>query len=287
MIVVFGANGNTGKVVASTLLERGKKVRVAVRDASKVKDLAARGAEVVSVDVEDGKSVGAALAGAEGVYLLVPPDLASTDLVGRGKRIVAAYVEGLAQTKVPHAVLLSSVAAQLPSGTGPIVIVHHAEQELSKLTATKNTFVRAAYFMENILANAGAMKGDGVLPVFGGGEGYAFPMIATHDIGLVAANALLEGPQKDPVIELSGPREYSFVDAAAIASDVVGKKVTPLVLPLDAMVPTLTKYGISENVAGLYREMTEAFGKGAGFEGTHRSVRGKVGLEEVFRAGLA
>ena len=36
MFVVFGASGHTGSVVASTLLERGKKVRVVARDASKV-----------------------------------------------------------------------------------------------------------------------------------------------------------------------------------------------------------------------------------------------------------
>jgi len=52
-------------------------------------------------------------------------------------------------------------------------------------------------------------------------------------------------------------------------------------------VPALTKVGISENVAGLYREMVAAFGSGLGFEGKGRAVRGKVTLEEVLRAGLA
>jgi hypothetical protein len=46
--------------------------------------------------------------------------------------------------------------------------------------------------------------------------------------------------------------------------------------------------GISANVAGLYREMTEAFGKGAvHFNGTGRAVRGTHTLEAVLRAGLA
>ena len=46
MFVVFGASGHTGSVVASTLLERGKKVRVVARDASKVAALEKAGAEV-------------------------------------------------------------------------------------------------------------------------------------------------------------------------------------------------------------------------------------------------
>lgn len=291
MYVVFGANGNTGKVVASTLLDRGEKVRVVARDAKKVADLAARGAEVVTADVLDVAGVAKALAGARGAYLLVPPDMGSTDLVGRGKKIVDTYVAALAQSPVPHAVVLSSVAAHQPSGTGPIVITHYAETNLPKAKGVTFTFVRAAYFMENILANVHAMKGDGVLPVFGGGEAFPFPMIATHDIGVVAADALL-GASKEPAkehawIELSGPSEYSFADAAAIATKTLGREVKPLVLPIDAMVPTLTQFGISANVAGLYREMTEGLGKGlVVFEGKGRAVRGKVTLAEVLTPAL-
>lgn len=288
MYVVFGANGNTGKVVASTLLARGEKVRVVARDAAKVADLSARGAEVVTADVLDVAGVAKALAGAKGAYLLVPPDMTSTDLVGRGKKIVDTYVAALAESPVPHAVVLSSVAAQQPSGTGPIVITHYAETNLPKAKGTVFTFVRAAYFMENILANVGAMKGDGVLPVFGGGEGYPFPMIATHDIGVVAADALLRAaPKEHAWIELSGPKEYAFTDAAAIATETLGRPVKPLVLPIDAMVPTLTGFGISANVAGLYREMTEGLGKGlVTFEGKGTAVRGKVTLAEVLTPAL-
>lgn len=287
-IVVFGANGNTGKVVANTLLDKGEKVRVVARDPAKVESLRARGAEVFQGDVLDEGSVAAALAGAKAAYLLVPPDAASDDLVGRGKRIVDAYVKGLQQSSVKHAAVLSSVAAQEPAGTGPIVITHYAEKNLPKASSTVFTFVRAAYFMENILGNAWPMKNDGVLPVFGGGESFPFPMIATHDIGRVAAEALLAAPSSHEVIELSGPREYSLADAAAAASSILGRPVKAVVLPIDQMVPTLTQFGFSTNVAGLYREMTEGLGKGlVRFEGKHRSVRGTVTLEEVLRAGLA
>lgn len=287
MYVVFGANGNTGKVVASTLLDRGAKVRVVARDASKVAALAARGAEVVTADVLDVDGVAKALAGAEGAYLLVPPDMASTDLVGRGRKIVDTYVAALAKSPVPHAVILSSVGAQHASGTGPIVITHHAETTLPQAKGTVFTFVRAAYFMENLLGNLHAMKGDGVLPVFGGGESYPFPMIATHDIGVVAAGALLAPPKEHAWIELSGPKEYALADAAAFATKTLGREVKPLVLPLDAMVPTLTQYGISANVAGLYREMTEGLGKGlVAFEGKGKAVRGEVTLEDVLGPAL-
>jgi uncharacterized protein YbjT (DUF2867 family) len=287
MFTIFGANGHTGSAVATRLLEAGKKVRVVARDAKKVTPLASRGAEVFTGDVTDANAVKSALANAEGAYLLIPPDNTSKDLVGRGRRLVENYLAGLTATKVPHAVVLSSIGAQKPSGTGPIVTVHHAETTLPKAAGTKLTFVRAAYFMENILGFAYPMKQDGVLPVFGGGESHPFPMVATRDIGNVAADALLAPPASTQWIELSGPEEYSFADAAAVASKILGRTVKPTPLPLDAVVPTLTKVGFSENVAGLFREMMAAFGTGLGFEGKGRAVRGKVPLDDVLRAGLS
>jgi uncharacterized protein YbjT (DUF2867 family) len=87
-------------------------------------------------------------------------------------------------------------------------------------------------------------------------------------------------------IELSGPREYSFADAAAAASQILGRSVKATPLPLDDTVPALTQLGFSQNVAALYREMLAAFGSGVAFEGKGRSVRGKVPLADVLRAGL-
>jgi uncharacterized protein YbjT (DUF2867 family) len=100
MFTVFGATGNTGSVVASELLAAGKKVRVAVRDPKKVTALADKGAEVVTVDVLDAKSVARALSGAEGAYLLTPPDPQANDLVGRGRAMLDGFVAALAESPV-------------------------------------------------------------------------------------------------------------------------------------------------------------------------------------------
>jgi uncharacterized protein YbjT (DUF2867 family) len=286
MFVVFGASGNTGSVVASTLLERGKKVRVVARDASRVASLAKKGAEVFQGDALDAASVAKALEGAEGAYFLVPPDFSSTDSLARGRKIVDACASALSRAAVKHAVLLSSAGADA-EGTGLIETVHYAEPVLAR-TKTPFTFVRAAYFMENLLGFAQPMKGDGVLPVFGGGESYPIPMVATRDIGRVSAEALLAPTSQTEIIELSGPKEYSFVDAAAEASKILGRPVNATPLPIDGLVPALRAMGASEDVAKLYREMTEASKSGkVRFHGTHKSVRGATALGDVLRAGLA
>src|SRR5438270_255808 len=88
------------------------------------------------------------------------------------------------------------------------------------------------------------------------GAEVAVATVGTKDIGRVAAKAILEPPAgKSEIIELAGPREYSSRDIAAALSKILGKPVEVTVAPLEAVVPTYTSFGISANIAGLFREM--------------------------------
>src|SRR6266850_2009310 len=148
MFVVLGASGHTGKVVAETLLGQKKKVRVVLRDAGKTRAWKEAGADVAIADVEDGAALKHAFNGAEGVYVLLPPNFASSQVRidnGRRTKIIVAAIEA---ASVPHVVMLSSVGAQQSNGTGPVLGLRDAEAAFSRATAAV-TFLRAAYFMEN------------------------------------------------------------------------------------------------------------------------------------------
>ena len=77
--VVAGVSGNTGRVAAQVLLDAGERVRVVVRDAAKGEAWRAKGAEVAVADLGDASALAAALSGAKGAYLLLPPNMASGD----------------------------------------------------------------------------------------------------------------------------------------------------------------------------------------------------------------
>lgn len=288
MFVVLGATGNTGSVVADRLLGAGKKVRVLVRDAGKAAALKARGAEVVTGSLESAADVKAAFAGAEGAYVLMPPDVKSDDLLGRAKKITAAIAEAVRAHRTPHVVLLSSVGADVPSGTGPIVTVHHAEEVLGAIDGTRLTAIRAAYFMENLLGMLHPMKADGVLPALSAGTSYAFPMIASGDIGEAAANALLSPPTESQIIELSAKDPISFDDAAKAFGDALGRPVKAVSVPYAGIVPALTAVGMSAHMAGLYAEMAQAFDEGrAHFHGNQVTVHGATDLRTFVKRALA
>jgi len=145
-----------------------------------------------------------------------------------------------------------------------------------KKTPAKLSFIRAGYFLENYAAVAGATKA-GKLPSFMPGA-LIVPTVTTRDIGLTAAKALLDGPPSThvDVIELSGVRDLSARDVAALFASKVGHDVAVEEHPLDAVVPTFTSFGISAHMAGLYREMYEGLTRGTiAFEGGQaRAIRG-------------
>lgn len=283
MYVISGASGNTGKVVATQLLKAGKKVRALARSADRAKDLAALGAEVVPVDLADAASLGQALAGATGFYLLSPPDMASQSFLTERSKLLESVAATVKAAGVPHVVFLSSIGAQHATGTGIIQTVAAGERAL-RGTGIPSTFLRASYFVENWAAVLPVAKQDGVLPSFIPGD-LKTPMVSTNDIGTLAAEALLEGPRGERVLELSGPQDLTPKEVAATVAKILGKPVQLVEPPLDAVVPTFTSFGISADIAALYRGMYEGIVSGkVAFEGGKAEARrGATSIEATLR----
>lgn len=257
--VVAGTSGHTGRVVADTLLEAGEKVRVVVRDAEKGAAWKARGAEVAVASLDDAGALAHALEGAKGAYLLVPPPMGVPDVRAAQAVVVDALASALERTPVPHIVFLSSVGAHLPDGTGPILGLARAEKRLRAVPGVAFTFLRAPYFMENLAASLGGLE-QGVFATFLD-RARALPMVATVDIGKVAAESLLAGGSETRVLELHGI-PVSPAEAAETFGRLVGRELSLEVGPTSVMASVLESHGIPADLARLYAEMTEGLNQG-------------------------
>jgi uncharacterized protein YbjT (DUF2867 family) len=282
IIAIAGVSGNTGKVAAETLLAAGHRIRVIVRDAAKGTPWKARGAEVAIADLNDEAALTAALTGVQAAYLLIPPNGETLDFRGHQASVTHAIAGAAEKTELPHLVFLSSVGAQHPAGTGPIAGLHVAERKLSALPKTSVTLIRAAYFMENLAGSLGLL-GEGLVPSFLPAA-LALDMVATHDIGSLAAKLLLEGATaKTTVVELGGPTA-SMDDVAAILSRILGRPIAVADAPLASMAEALEGFGFKPQTAELYQEMTGGIASGhVAFEGHHRRVHATTSLETVLR----
>ncbi|MEQ1508097.1 MAG: NmrA family NAD(P)-binding protein, partial [Myxococcota bacterium] len=237
------------------LLARGERVRVVVRSADQGKAWADRGAEVAVADLGDRAAVARALGGVDGAYLLVPPVFAAADPIAAGTAVATALADAAAEAGIRHVVLLSSVGAEHPTGTGPIRILHAAEG-LLRARGVPTTALRASYFLENWGSVSAVAKSDGVLPMFVAAN-RPLPQVATRDIGEAAATLLVEGPPAGGfrTVGLAGPTDWTPTEIAAELGRLFGRTVTPAESPLSAAIPALTAAGLPPAWAALYAEL--------------------------------
>lgn len=285
MYVIAGVSGHTGSVVANALLAAKQKVRVIVRDTAKGEAWRAKGAEVAVADIADQAALTRALTGATGAYLLLPPPgWTQTQIAADRKTKTEALLGAVRAARPGHVVLLSSVGAELPDGTGPIKYIHVVEQGLRE-SGVPATFLRAGAFMENWDAMLEGAIASGAL-YYGLAEGVKTPQVATEDIGKTAAQLLLEGPRGVRVVELTGPAEFSLQDVAATLSKVAGKPVNGVSVPTAAMVQALIGQAASAELAEGFGELAAGLSSGIiKFQGT--PIRGSVTFEQHLRSVLA
>ncbi|MGH7233137.1 MAG: NmrA family NAD(P)-binding protein [Nitrospiraceae bacterium] len=190
MFVVTGVTGHTGAVVAETLLARKQRVRVLVRTPEKGEVWKAKGAEVAVASLEDPRALAESLNGATGGYFLIPPNYTAVDYLKDRTQVADALAAAVSASRLPHAVFLSSIGAHLPAGTGPIQALHDGEVRLESV-ARSLTVLRASYFMETWIPVLGAARAQGLLPSFLPPK-RKIPMVATLDVGRMAAECLLD-----------------------------------------------------------------------------------------------
>jgi len=259
MYVILGASGNTGSIIANTLLLRRKKVRVVGRDAGRLQSFARKGAEAFTGDVNDAAALTKAFSGARAAYLMLPPITSREDQ----ERESDAIAKAVAESGLRYAVNLSSYGAQVPEGTGPVAGLHSLEQKLNAVGGLNVLHLRAAYYMENNLAAISAIQGMGIF-------GHALspdlklPMIATRDVGDYAAQRLLDldfsGKQTR---ELLGERDLSMAEATAVIARGIGKPDLRYVqIPYDQMQQALEQMGMTPKKAAVYIELFKAINAG-------------------------
>src|ERR1700757_3720008 len=219
MYVILGASGNTGSIIADSLLSKGKKVRVIGRDAGRLQRFVRQGAEAFTGDMSNAAALTKAFSGASAAYLLLPPITSRDDQEG----VTVAIAQAVTESGLRYAVYLSSYGAHVPEGTGPVTGLHSSEQKLNAIGDLHVLHLRAAYFMENNLAAISMIQEMGIF-------GHALlpdlklPMMATRDVGNYAAQRLLaldfSGKQTR---ELLGERDLSMAEATAIIARGIGK----------------------------------------------------------------
>lgn len=272
MITVMGATGNTGRKIAEGLLAAGVPVRALGRDAGKLADLAALGAEVRTGDTSDPAFLTESFREADAAYTLLPTDQRAPDYPGRQDEEGEAIVHAIRASGVRRVVALSCVGTDVPEATGVILGLRRQEQRLRAIEGIDLLILRPVSFFENFYGQLETIRHEGVVADSVEAD-LAIPMVASRDIAEAAVVALTNRDWSGVAVrELIGPRDLSYRDATRILGEAIGRPDLQYVqLPYAEMAGVLTQAGLSASFAETYVEMTRAFN-----DGTVQPLRGRT-----------
>jgi NAD(P)H dehydrogenase (quinone) len=281
MFAITGITGNVGSEVARALLAAHRPVRAVMRDVRKVAAWAGRGCEVALADINDTAALAAAFQGAEGAFVLVPPNFDPAPGFPEAQATAAALRSALETAPPERVVYLSTIGAQ---ATRPNLLTQHTiiEQVLGD-SSIPVTFLRPAWFMENTRWDVAPARDQGVIPSFLQPLDKPVPMVATADIGRVAAELLQTTWNGRRVVELEGPHRVTPDEIAVTLAELLGRPVRMEAVPRETWESLFKSQGMQNPIPRI--QMLDGFNQGwIEFErGEAGSRKGQVALETVLK----
>ncbi|QKV80759.1 NmrA/HSCARG family protein [Amycolatopsis sp. Hca4] len=233
-IAVVGATGRQGGAVARHLLKHGTDVLALLRDpdGQSAHRLREAGADTVRADLSDADSLASAFRGTAAVFAMTTYN---ADGAEAEVRQGAAIADAVVAAEVPSVVYSSVGGADRATGIPHFESKWAIEQRL-RTTGVPLTVIRPVFFMENLM-RAGVVtdEADGQVFRYAFAPGVPVQMIASDDIGAIAARAVLD-PSAIPggQLEIAGD-ELTPEQMAAAFAEASGRPTRFEPTPIDAV----------------------------------------------------
>jgi uncharacterized protein YbjT (DUF2867 family) len=209
-ILVTGATGRVGGHVARYLTDAGTPVRAAI-PAGEPRE--GPWAEAVTFSFTDQATWQDAFTGVDAVFLMRPPNVSNV------RRDMIPALRAAERAGVRRMVLLSLQGAD----RNPFAPHRRLEEWLSTSTMD-STFVRAAFFMQNLSTTHAAdirERDEIVLPAGRGRTAF----VDARDVAAVAATVLLDEGHTARACTPTGPAALTYHDVARILSAELGRTI--------------------------------------------------------------
>lgn len=255
-ILITGATGTVGQEVVKHLamLDGDVRIRAGVHSVIKGENLKRLpDVEIVEMDFEDQDSLHAAFTHVDKVFLVTPFE---EDQVQMAKTLV----DEAKRTGVKHIVRLSALGADAEPGI-QLGRWHREIEKYIEDSGIPYTFLRPASFMQNFVTYSDkSIKEEGRFYQSKGEGKVAY--IDTRDIAAVAVEALIGEGHEGKIYELTGPEALSNDDVAQIISEVTGKQVGYVDVPVQEAKLVMKEQGVPEKLADALVELDEVYKAG-------------------------
>jgi NAD(P)H dehydrogenase (quinone) len=250
-VVVTGASGHLGRLVAEELFERipASEVVLVTRHPEAIADLGARGATVRRGDFDDPDSLVPAFEGGERMLLI------STLAVGRRVPQHRAAIEAASAAGIRRLVYTSFPKPVADHPVGPIATEHGETEAILQESGLEWTVLRNATYAElQIQPGALAVAGGKLYTNAGDGR---IASVSRRDCARAAAAVLTGDGHEGQTYDITGPEALAQDELADLLSDISGRSVKLVRVGDRTLTWGLTRAGAPKPVA----KAIVAFGK--------------------------
>jgi uncharacterized protein YbjT (DUF2867 family) len=227
VIAISGATGQQGGATARELFGKGFTLRALTRkpDSDAAKALAAQGAEIAHVELDDEASVRKALQGAWGAYAVQNTWTAGVDgEEAQGHRFAKIAKEA----GVQHYVYASVASADRQTGIPHFENKFRVENTIRSLNFPSYAIIRPVFFFSN-LPSPWFLNGDKLVSALQ--PSTRLQMIDVADIGKYGALAFTDPRFKNLELDIAGD-EVTLPQAAVAIGNALGRKIDYLQIPI-------------------------------------------------------
>ncbi len=244
MILVVGATGRLGGLIARTLLEQGKPVRILVRSGSSYEHLVAAGAQPVAGDLKEPQSLRAACTGAVAILTTAnsmgrggDDTVESVDRVGNRNLVEAAAAEGVRRF------VFTSVLGASPESAMPFVRAKGETEQRLRDSGMAWTVLQPDAFMDTwipAVVGGPALARQQVTVVGEGRRRHSF--VAMRDVAAYAVSALDHRYAEGQTLLIGGPQALAWRDIVEVFEQELGHPVGLRTVPPGQPVPGLPDF---------------------------------------------
>ncbi|HEX2166430.1 MAG TPA: SDR family oxidoreductase, partial [Longimicrobiales bacterium] len=227
MILVVGATGALGGMVARDLVSRGNGVRVLVRPGSDYGQLLELGAQPTMGDLKDPESLARACDGVTTVITTANSagrgGADTTDSVDRsGNR---ALIDAARAAGVEHFIFVSALGASEDSGADFFRAKAETERHLAE-SGMSWTVLQPNLFMEVWIGMLVGVPLKQEMPVTLVGRGdRRHAMVSMRDVAAFAAAAVVHPSSRDRTIVIAGPQAHTWTEVVGLAGSVLDREI--------------------------------------------------------------
>jgi uncharacterized protein YbjT (DUF2867 family) len=240
MILVIGARSKIGSALIAELVAKGEAVRALVRSSERADSLP-DGVQAAVGDLADPGSLRAAVEGVDRMFLLCGPT--EQEVQFNRNAIDVARQAGIGL------LVRSSILGSDPGSPATFARDHGSCDAYLSKSGVPYAIVRPNLFLQNVPENTvPSLDAEGN---FYANAGEArISMVDTRDVAAVAAAVLTSSGREGDAFDVTGPEALSYHDVAAKLSAALGRKITYVDAPDDAVREALQGFGLSAWLAG-------------------------------------